>query len=196
MTKAYFNEKADIWDNKIAEKDTSKLERMAERLKIEPGATVLDVGTGTGVFLPYLVKKVGLHGKIIALDIAEKMLLKAKAKDVKGHINYLCADVMAIPLSDEFCDVVVCYSSLPHFPDKPKAMTEIKRVLKKGGWVFICHTSSREHINDIHQQIPMVRNDLLPDAIEMVGMLTKAGLINVQVEDKTDSYLACGRRAK
>jgi cyclopropane fatty-acyl-phospholipid synthase-like methyltransferase len=50
MTKAYFNEKADIWDDQIAEKDTSKLERIAECLAIKPGSTILDIGTGTGVF--------------------------------------------------------------------------------------------------------------------------------------------------
>jgi ubiquinone/menaquinone biosynthesis C-methylase UbiE len=196
MTKAYFNERADIWDEKIAEKDASKLEKMAARLKIESGATVLDVGTGTGVFLPYLLKKVGVNGSIIALDIAEKMLAKAKSKGYRGNIRYLCADVMAIPLDDEFCDAVVCYSSLPHFPDKPKAMLEIKRILKKGGRVFICHTSSREHINHIHRSIPTVQNDLLPDAIEMTTLLSNAGFTEIQVEDKAENYLASGCKPK
>ena len=68
MTKAYFNEQSQIWDEKIAEKDISKLERIAACLTIEPGATILDVGTGTGVFLPYLLKKVGTEGRILALD--------------------------------------------------------------------------------------------------------------------------------
>jgi ubiquinone/menaquinone biosynthesis C-methylase UbiE len=194
MTKAYFNEKADIWDEKVAEKNTSKLERMVGRLKIEVDSTILDVGTGTGVFLPYLLKKVGVHGEIIAIDNAEKMLFKAKLKKIGDNIIYLCADVMTIPLANDFCDSIVCYSSLPHFPDKSKAMMEMKRILKKGGWVFICHTSSREHINNIHRNLPSVHNDLLPDAIEMMDLLTKAGFSNIQVEDKADSYLACGRK--
>ena len=196
MTKAYFNEKADIWDQKVAEKDISKLELMAGRLIIESGSTILDVGTGTGVFLPYLLKKVGVQGKIIAIDNADKMLSKAKSKKIGDNVIYLCADVMAIPLADDFCDAIVCYSSLPHFPDKPKAMIEMKRILKKGGQVFICHTSSREHINSIHRNLPSVHNDLLPDAIEMMTLLTNAGFADIQVEDKVDSYLACGRRAK
>jgi ubiquinone/menaquinone biosynthesis C-methylase UbiE len=167
---------------------------MAARLKIESGATVLDIGTGTGVFLPYLLKKVGTGGRIIALDIAEKMLAKAQSKGFKGDIKYLCADVMKIPLDDEFCDAVVCYSSLPHFPDKPKAMQEMKRILKKGGRVFICHTSSREQINHIHRNIPVVQNDLLPDAIEMATLLSNAGFTEIQVEDSAESYLAYGRK--
>jgi ubiquinone/menaquinone biosynthesis C-methylase UbiE len=193
MTKAYFNEQACIWDEKIAEKDTYKLERIANCLTIETGATILDVGTGTGIFLPYLLEKVGMCGRIIALDHAEKMLVKAKTKGFSGNIVYLCADVMAIPLADEICDAVVCYSSLPHFPDKAQALREMKRILKKGGRVFICHSSGREHINSIHRQIPTVQNDLLPDAIEMMAMLTTAGFTEIKVEDKADSYFACAR---
>ena len=196
MTKAYFNHQAHIWDEKIAEKDAAKLERIANCLTIESGATILDVGTGTGVFLPYLLKLVGTNGRIIAIDHADKMVSKAKAKSYQGNINFLCADVMAIPLGDDYCDAVVCYSSLPHFPDKVKALLEIKRILKKGGRVFICHSSGREHINSIHRQIPTVQNDLLPDAIEMMSLLTHAGFTEIKVEDKADSYFACGRKHK
>ena len=194
MTKAYFNAQADIWDEKIAEKDTSRLECIAACLTIESGATILDVGTGTGVFLPYLLDKAGADGKLIALDHAEKMLLKAKAKNHRGNINYICADIEYVPLAEEICDAVVCYSSLPHFPDKLQALQEIKRVLKKGGQIFICHSSSREHINGIHRRIPTVQNDLLPDAIEMTMLLTNAGFTQIKVEDKADSYFACGRK--
>ena len=193
MTKVYFNQQAHIWDEEIAEKDTVKLQYIADCLTIKSGSIILDIGTGTGVFLPYLLSKVGMGGKIIALDHAEKMLLKAKTKNFTGNIVFLCADVMAIPLEDEIFNTVVCYSSLPHFPDKLKALMEMKRVLKKEGQVFICHSSSREHINSIHRQIPTVQNDLLPDAIEMVTLLTNAGFTEIKVEDKTDNYFACAR---
>jgi ubiquinone/menaquinone biosynthesis C-methylase UbiE len=194
VTKAYFNQQAHIWDEEIAEKDTAKLQSIADFLMIESGSIILDIGTGTGVLLPYLLSKVGMDGKIIALDHAEKMLLKAKTKNFVGNISFLCADVMTIPITDEYCDAVVCYSSLPHFPNKPIALLEIKRILKKGGRVFICHSSGREHINFIHQRIPVVQNDLLPDAIEMMAMLKTAGFTEINVEDKADSYFGCGRK--
>ena len=195
MTKAYFNQQANIWDEKIAEKDAAKLQHLAGCIAIESGATVLDVGTGTGVFLPYLLKLAGTEGRIIALDHADKMLLKAKAKRFSEHVDYICSDVMTIPLSDESCDAVVCYSCLPHFPDKLKAMLAVKHVLKKGGHIFICHSSGREHINSIHCRIPALQNDLLPDAIEMMTLLTNAGFAEIKVEDKQDSYFACGRKS-
>ena len=190
-TKAYFNEKADSWDSKAAEKDKLKLQHMADRLYIKSGATVIDVGTGTGIFLPYLLQKTGIYGKIIALDIAEMMLLKAKSKHIAVNIDFICSDVVALPFPDEICDAVVCYSCLPHFSNKLQAILEMKRALKRGGQVFFCHTSSRQYINSIHKEIPGMQDHLLPDAIEMMEMLAKAGFTNIKVEDKIDSYFAC-----
>ncbi len=190
MSRAYFNEKAAIWDETIAEKDSTKLERMVESLDIEPGFVVLDVGTGTGVFVPYLLRRIGKHGQLVTLDCAEEMLKKAQAKGFNGNIEYLHADVTNMPLGEEIFDVVVCYSSLPHFQDKPRSLSEVNRVLKKGGKLFICHTSSRAIINGVHRQIPAVQNDIIPDAGEMQTMLAAAGFAEVNICDNSGGYLA------
>ena len=195
MIRDYFNEKAVTWDSYASERDASKLERMVKRLGLKPGMTVLDIGTGTGVFLPYLLKTIGRTGQVIALDIAEKMLLQAQGKCFAGEIVFLCADVTDIPLQAETCDVVVCYSSFPHFQNKPKALQEMRRVLKKDGRVFICHTSGREAINHIHHMVPLLHHDLLPDSTAMKKLLQKADFTGISVEDEADSYFAVGRKA-
>ncbi len=194
MIRQYFNEQAAIWDETVAEKDAAKLERMAERLDIESGATVLDVGTGTGVFLPYLVNSVGHGGRIIALDIAEEMLQTARAKNLCDNVDYLHADVTTIPVRGELFDVIVCYSSVPHFRDKPGVLGEIHRVTRPGGRLFICHTSSRTQINQIHVQIPAVNKDILPDRDEMRAWLSAAGFTGIEIDDGRDSYLASARK--
>ena len=187
MIRTYFNERAAIWDETAAEKDMTKLEQMAERLNIKPGSIILDVGTGTGVFLPFLLGRIGKNGRIVTLDLAEKMLKKARAKSFDGNIDYLCTDVTNIPLHNEIFDIVVCYSSFPHFQDKPRAFAELSRVIKSGGRLLICHTSSRAQINEIHRQIPAVKNDILPDGDEMRLMLSAAGFTEIKVEDNSDS---------
>jgi ubiquinone/menaquinone biosynthesis C-methylase UbiE len=190
MLKEYFNEKAAIWDEASSEKDTAKLEQMAGRLDIEPGSVVLDVGTGTGVFIPYLLGSIGDSGRIVALDFAEEMIRKARDKAFEGNINYLQADITKIPLLDNIFEYVVCYSSFPHFQDKPGAVAEIKRVLKPGGKLLICHTSSRTDINHIHHQIELMKKDTLPDSNEMESLLSTAGFTGIKIEDNSDSYLA------
>ena len=196
MTRAYWNQKAAIWDEMIAEKDATKLERLAQRLDIEPGSTVLDVGTGTGVFIPYLLRRIGKHGRLVTLDFAEEMLKRARAKDFNGNIDYLCAVVTSIPVDDEIFDTIVCYSSFPHFQDKPKALGEVNRVLKKGGKLFICHTSSRAIINGVHRQIPAVQNDIIPDEDEMQTMLSIAGFTEIKIDSNSNSCLVSARKTR
>jgi len=194
MLRDFFNGRAATWDESVAERDVTKLTQMAKCLELEPGATVLDVGTGTGVFLPYMLNMIGDDGKIVAIDIADQMLLRAKDKDFQGNISYLYADIMNLPLANENFNAVVCYSSFPHFQDKLKALREAYRVVKHGGRLLICHTSSRAHINEIHRQIEIVKQDTIPDAGEMQSILSAAGFADIVIEDDSDSYLVCVRK--
>ena len=188
VIRTYFNRMADIWDEAAAERDEARLELMAERLNIKPGARVLDVGTGTGIFIPFLLGKTGSNGYLVALDIAGEMLRRAMTKGFGDNIDYVNADVNNIPLSSETFDSVVCYSSFPHFQDKMRALAEIRRVTRNGGNLFICHTSSRETINQIHNGIAEVENDFLPDDTEMQVMLADAGFMAIQIEDDREYY--------
>jgi len=194
VSKVYFNHMAAVWDETATEKDEARLERMAARLNIGPGFRVLDVGTGTGVFIPFILDKIGVSGQIVALDLAAEMLRKARAKGFNGNIACLNADVTGLPLCDETFDSVVCYSSFPHFQDKPKALLEIKRVIKSGGSLYICHTSSRDSINENHRSIPAVAGDILPDEHEMRMMLLEAGFVDIMIEDDRESYLCYARK--
>ncbi|MFC1952110.1 class I SAM-dependent methyltransferase [Chloroflexota bacterium] len=190
----YFNRKATIWDETSSERDSTRLERMAKRLEIKPGSAMLDVGTGTGVFVPFLLRELGEDGRIVALDLAAKMLGCACTKDFNGDINYLCADVASIPLNSEIFDAVVCHSCFPHFQDKLRALVEINRVLKGGGRLLICHTSSRARINEIHSQIPVVANDIIPDEGNMRELLQRAGFTEIKIDDDGGSYLVSVRK--
>ena len=194
MIRTYFNQRAAIWDEAIAEKDEAKLGLMAEHLEISPGSTILDVGTGTGIFIPFLLSKIGGGGKIIALDLAEEMLRQARNKSFAGEVHYLKADVADIPLSDEVFDSVVCYSSFPHFQDKLRAFGEVNRVTRAGGRLFICHTSSRVDINEMHNGIPEVASDIIPDEEEMQIMLAAAGFSDVEIRDNGENYLCQARK--
>lgn len=194
VIRAYFNQQADTWDEVIAEKDTGKLERMAKRLDLEPGSTLLDVGTGTGVFLPYLLAMTGRNGRVVGLDIADRMLFRACDKGFHGKVQYICGDVMAVPCPDATFNAVVCYSSFPHFQDKPRAFREVHRVLKDGGRLLICHTTTRARINEIHAGKPMVSHDLIPDADEVREMLLAAGFTDIRIEDGPEDYLVSSRK--
>jgi ubiquinone/menaquinone biosynthesis C-methylase UbiE len=190
MSKDFFNHRAAAWDETSAEKDNLKLQALADRLDIKPGAAVLDAGTGTGVFIPFILKKIGEKGTLVCLDFAEEMLKVTRQKKFPGNIRYLCADIIETGLPRASFNAVVCYSVFPHFNDKPKALREIYRLLKPEGWVFIGHTSSREFINNIHRNIAEVCDHLLPESQEMRRMLKDAGFTDVAITEGEDDYLA------
>jgi ubiquinone/menaquinone biosynthesis C-methylase UbiE len=190
MSKDFFNAKAATWDEKAAEKDISRLEAMAARLEIKPGAAVLDVGSGTGVFVPYILEKIGNKGSLVCLDFAEEMLKIAQSKGYEGNITYVCADILNTRLPDKSFDAVVCYSVFPHFKDKPRALKEIFRLLKPVGRVFICHTSSREYINNVHRNIPEVCDHILPGSADIRRMLADAGFTGIAIAEGENDYLA------
>jgi demethylmenaquinone methyltransferase/2-methoxy-6-polyprenyl-1,4-benzoquinol methylase len=196
VSKGFFNSRATNWDEKVAEKDVSKLKAMLARLDIKTGATVLDVGTGTGVFVPLLLKKIGREGNLVCLDFAEEMLKITQAKGFKGNISYLCADIENSRLADKSFDAIVCYSVFPHFRDKPKALIKINRLLKKDGKIFICHTSSRQAINEIHRSVPEVCNHLFPENEDTRRMLSEAGFEDIRISDGKEDYLVSARKSK
>ena len=191
---AYFDERADTWDETVAEKDTGKLVAMAVGLGLKPGDTVLDVGSGTGILVPYLLAQLGPSGTLVGVDLARRMLRKAAAKGFGPRVSLLQADICLAPLRAGTCDAVVCYSSFPHFRDKPAALGELLRVLRAGGMLAIAHTSGRQHINAIHARVPGLKDDRLLDEPEMRRLLVAAGFVDIAVEDRPDSYLVTARK--
>ena len=194
ILRAYFNDRAAIWDETVAEKDVTRLAQMANCLELEPGATVLDVGTGTGVFVSYLLRKIGNDGKLTCLDFAGDMLAIARRKDFQGNITFICADIEDSGLPAASFDAAVCYSVFPHFENKPRVLAEIHRVLKIGGGLFIGHTSGRRAINAIHRSLPEVNSHLLPENEEMRHLLAGAGFDDIAIADGKESYFAAARR--
>ncbi len=196
MSREYFNSRAAIWDEAVAEHDTAKLLKMVGRMRLGGGSKILDVGTGTGVLLPFMVDAIGADGQVFALDFAELMLRRARRKQGSNRVSYLLADIGALPATAGSFDIVVCYSSFPHFPDKPQALSEIHRVMRKGGRLLICHTSSRHAINQTHRKLPAVNHDLLPSERQMRRLLAAAGFCEISIEDSRDSYLASATRSE
>ncbi len=194
MSKDFFNTRAATWDIRVAEKDISRLQGMSDRIDISPGDAVLDVGTGTGVFVPFLLEKIGSEGRLVCLDFAENMLDIARNKNFTGNITYLCTDIENSGLPDESFNAVVCYSVFPHFQDKPGALGEINRVLKKKGLLFIGHTSGRQAINDIHRTLPEVSDHLFPENDEMRRLLAEAGFRDIHISDGLTHYFVTARR--
>ena len=186
----YFDQLAPTWDNELTQERLKSLGNIVKGLSIEPGCHVLDIGSGTGVLLPFLIAELGDDGEIVALDFSAEMLEQAQAKNFPPIVRFAQADVLAIPLADNSVDLAICNSAFPHFNDKVNALKEIVRVLRTNGRLVICHTMSRAMVNQLHQSIGgAVANDLLPDEFQLRGLLKQAGLKITHFEDSPERYL-------
>jgi len=191
----YFDQLAPTWDKELSREGLKCLGSIVKELGIEPGYYVLDIGSGTGVLLPFLIAALGDEGKIVALDFSAEMLVQGKAKISLHLVDFVQADGMAIPLADYSMDLALCSSVFPHFNDKVKALKEIARVLKNGGRLAICHTMSREMINRLHQSIGgIVAGDLLPDESQLRRLIKQAGLKITYFEDSPERYLVIAEK--
>jgi ubiquinone/menaquinone biosynthesis C-methylase UbiE len=192
----YFDQLAPTWDKELTGERLNCLGNIVKELGIEPGNYVLDLGSGTGVLLPFLVAELSDEGKIVALDFSTEMLCQAKAKNFQPIVGFAQADVLAIPLADSSVDLAMCNSAFPHFNDKARALEEITRVLRKNGRLVICHTMSRKMINQLHQSIGgAVTNDLLPDEFQLKRLIKQAGLKVTHFEDGPERYLVIAEKS-
>ena len=196
--KTWFNEKAAVWDSVVLQEERcQRLYDIIKNLDIQANSVVLDVGTGTGVLIPWLMEVVGLGGKIVAVDFAEEMIERAKAKNFGPAVEFLGADVHKLSLASDYFDEVVCNSAFPHFHNQPLAMQEMARVLKPGGRLTICHPAPREELNNFHCNLGgVVANDMLSAEEEMVLMAKQAGITDVEIKDGPQTYLLTGRKIK
>jgi len=192
----YFDQLAPTWDKELTRERLKCLGNIVKELGIKPGYYVLDIGSGTGVLLPFLIAELGDEGKVVALDFSAEMLGQAQAKNFQPIVVFAQADVLAIPLADNSADLAICNSAFPHFDDKVKALREIARVLRNNGRLVICHTMSREMLNRLHQSIGgIVASDLLPDEFQLRGLINQAGLKITHFEDGPERYLVIAEKS-
>lgn len=114
-----------------------------ELLKIDDENNVLDIGTGSGLILPWLAEYI-TNGKIIGVDISEKMLLKAKKRIKKNGVEDIVAvqkdDVENLAFQNNSFDRIIATFTLTTIPNPKKAVKEMIRVLKEDGKIVILDT--------------------------------------------------------
>ena len=155
-----------------------------QMLDVQPNESVLEIGCGTGHALVEFSNK---GGKVVAIDISEKMLKVASKKNKNRNIGLCQADGLSLPFAKEQFDNVFISFTLELFdtPEIPKVLHEIQRVLKEDGKLGVVSLAKQEtsavHIYEwFHRRMPSLvdcRPIYLQSAIKGAGLQIQASTI-------------------
>ena len=158
-----------------------------EFANINPGDTVVDLGSGAGNDCFVARSIVGDNGRVIGIDMTEAMINKANANNAKlgfTNVEFRLGDIEHMPLESDVADVVVSNCVLNLVPDKPKAFAEMFRVTKPGGHFAISDIVLRGTLPPKLQKDAAMYAGCVAGAIqkdEYLGLLESSGFTKISV---------------
>ena len=106
---------------------------LAARVALLGPSAVLEVAAGTGVVTRALASLLPASAEIVATDLNPPMLAFAQTVGTSRPVTWRPAAAGDLPFADGFFDAVVCQFGVMFFPDRPRALAEMRRVLRPGG---------------------------------------------------------------
>jgi ubiquinone/menaquinone biosynthesis C-methylase UbiE len=191
--KDFFNSMADKWDS-ICCHPVEKVNYIMNKIGLRIGDRVLDLGSGTGITIPFLEERIGESGSITALDIAERMIEISRKKNRHSNIDFVVEDFYEYSCNKPF-DCIVAYSCYPHFKDKEGFFKKCFSLLNRGGRIVIAHVESRERINSRHRDVEdKLTSDKLPEVEITADIMKEHGFRVSYYEDNAEYYICLGEK--
>lgn len=156
--------------------------------QLNPGETVLDLGSGGGIDVLLSAKRVGPSGKAYGLDMTDEMLALAnenKRKAGADNVEFLKGEIENIPLPDNSVDVVISNCVINLSADKGRVLREAFRVLKPGGRFAVSDVVTRGEVNEEIRKSVLLWVGCVAGALEESeyrGKLVSAGFEQIEIE--------------
>ncbi len=156
--------------------------------RLNPGETVLDLGSGGGIDVLLSAKRVGPSGKAYGLDMTDEMLALARENQRKAgieNVEFLKGEIENIPLPDNSVDVVISNCVINLSADKDKVLREAFRVLKPGGRFAVSDVVVRGDVPEQVRRSMEMWVGCIAGALhdhEYISKLAKAGFDDIDIE--------------
>jgi ubiquinone/menaquinone biosynthesis C-methylase UbiE len=170
-------------------------DQMAELADPGPSDRILDLACGSGLITRTLLPRLDAEGRIQAVDLNAGMLAYASAVVDDDRITWHEADAGSLPFADDAVDIACCHQGFQFFPDKPAALSELRRVLRPGGRLVLGVWGPLDRnplVASMHATFgPFLGDDLaaamegpcgFPDAADLSVLLDEAGFTQVRVQ--------------
>jgi len=155
--------------------------------KLQPGETVLDLGSGAGIDCFLAAREVGETGRVIGVDMTPPMIEKARANAAKvqaKNVEFRLGEIEHLPVADASVDAIISNCVVNLSPDKAHVFREALRVLRPGGRMLISdlvltRPLSEEMKQNVDLYVGCVAGASLKD--EYLGLMREAGFADVEI---------------
>jgi SAM-dependent methyltransferase len=157
-------------------------------IELEPGETVLDLGSGGGIDVLLSARRVGPTGKAYGLDMTDEMLDLARENQRQAkveNVEFLKGEIERIPLPDCSVDVVISNCVINLSADKDRVLREAFRVLKPGGRFAVSDVVVRGEVPDAVRASMLLWVGCIAGALEeqkYKSKLARAGFASISIE--------------
>lgn len=181
----FFNELSKTWDST----NTASTSVLFDNLLIHKGDKVLDVACGTGVLTKGIYER--CQCRVVGIDISDEMLKKAKINNEGMDVDYICESFY--DYTSNGYDIVIIYNAFPHFIDLEAFKASVYRNLKNGGKFIICHSLSRDELNEHHSPLTKDISRDLTDVEKEADFFKNLFIIDTAKEDD-HSFVILGHK--
>lgn len=145
-------------------------------LNLKPNVKILEIGCGNGELWKVNQEMVPKDISLLLSDISVGMVNDAREnmKNTSENITFQVFDCHEIPAEDEAFDIIIANHVVFYLKDREKALSEINRVLKNGGY-FYCSTYGKEHMKEIDQLVKEFDSRI---ALSVINLYDVFGLEN------------------
>jgi 2-polyprenyl-3-methyl-5-hydroxy-6-metoxy-1,4-benzoquinol methylase len=156
--------------------------------QLNPGETVLDLGSGGGIDVLLSARRVGPTGKAYGLDMTDEMLALARENQRQSgveNVEFLKGEIEHIPLPDHSVDVVISNCVINLSGDKDGVLREAFRVLKPGGRFAVSDVVTRGEIPEGVRQNMLLWVGCIAGALDetqYIAKLATAGFEDIGIE--------------
>jgi arsenite methyltransferase len=160
---------------------------------LQPGETVLDLGSGGGFDCFLAAQQVGETGRVIGVDMTPEMLSKARENAVKAgysNVEFRLGEIEHLPVADATVDVILSNCVINLSPDKRSVFRESFRVLKPGGRLAIADIVATAPVPEAVQQDLALRAGCVAGAAhldDLRSMLREVGFTDLRIQPKDGS---------
>lgn len=160
---------------------------------LQPGETVLDLGSGGGFDCFLAARAVGDKGHVIGVDMTPEMVARARRNAEKagfGNVDFRLGELENLPVADKIVDVIISNCVINLSPEKGRVFSEAFRALRPGGRLAVSDVvATAEMPGDIKNNMAFHTGCIAgaSPVQELQSLLEQVGFVNIQIKPKAES---------